>query len=290
MKKVSLQKGKERKVNIKKSLENLRGEIEEEINGAKKVIIKPDLTSAQKQSVSVHRHALESVLEFLSTLSSGEIIIAGSARIGDTKEAFNNFGYYNLKKKYNIQFLDLYESKDCKKVKIYSRDLNPAETCVPKILLREDVYTISISGLKTDDAVVASMGIKNLAGCMVERPLNHSGYKAINLSIANLMQVLKPNLSIIDAFEAVEGESPTRGDVVSMELAVSGTDFLSVDTVGATIMGFNPYRIGYLSHCREEGLGEGDISNIEIIGNIDIEKVKRNFRPHPKYENQLNWE
>lgn len=288
MSKVSIQKGENRKENIKKSLIEIEDEIRDGLKSVNRIIIKPDLTSAQKQSVSVHRHALESVLDFFSNLPKKEIIIIGSARIGSTKDAFNNFGYYNLKKKYDISFIDLYE-EECKEVEIYSRDLNPAKTCVPKIVLDDDSYLISVSGLKTDDSVVASMGIKNIAGCMIDRPLNHSGYKAINLSIARLMSVRSPDLSIIDAFEAVEGETPTRGDVVNMNLAIAGTDFVSVDTIGATIMGFNPYKIGYISHCREESLGEGEMEKIKIVGNTDVDRVKKDFRPHSKYEDQLKW-
>ena len=289
MSKVSIQKGENRKENILKSLKRIEDGVRKDLEGKDKIVIKPDLTSTQKQSVSVHRHALEVILSFFNEITDKDVVIVGSARIGGTKEGFNNFGYYNLKKKYDIEFIDLYEEEDCEMIEIYSRDLNPVETCIPNIVLDENNYLISVSGLKTDDSVIASMGIKNMAGCMTQRPLNHDGYKAINLSIANLMSVLKPNLSIIDAFEAVEGESPTRGDIISMNLAISGTDFVSVDTVGAAIMGFNPYKIGYLSHCREEGLGEGEMANIKVTGNTDIARVKKDFRPHSKYEDQLEW-
>ncbi len=290
MSKVSIQKGEDRKKNIKKSLKEIEADVRKKLKKRDRIIIKPDLTSAQKQSVSVHRHALEAVLDFLTNLSNKKITIVGSARIGGTKEAFNNFGYYNLKKKYDIDFIDLYEREDCEMTQIYSRDLNPTKTCVPKIILNDKSYLVSVSGLKTDDSVIASMGIKNIAGSMTDRPLNHNGYKAINLSIAKLMSAASPDLSVIDAFEAVEGESPTRGDVVSMNLALSGTDFVSVDTIGATVMGFNPYKIGYLSHCREDLPGEGEVTNIDVVGNTDVARVKRNFRPHSKYEDQLKWE
>ncbi|MFW6230100.1 MAG: DUF362 domain-containing protein, partial [Halanaerobium sp.] len=256
MSKVALHKGKGRKENISSVLEEIRTDIEKSIKGKKSIVIKPDLTSAYKQNVSIHLDTLKTLLDFLTSITNQKITIAGSARIGSTEEAFENFNYYELENDYNVKLVDLYKEKKCKQIEIYSRDLNPVKTKVPEIILDSD-FLISVSGLKTDDSVIASMGIKNMAGSLVSRPLNHNGYKAINLSIAKLMDLTPPDLSIIDAFEAIEGEGPTKGDSVNMKLALAGLDFLSVDTIGANIMGFNPYKIGYLNHCRENNLGEG---------------------------------
>ena len=289
MSKVSLQKGEERAKNIQKSLEHFRENVKKRIEDKKKIVVKPDLTSAYKKSVSTDYKALEAVLDFLTEFTDKEITIVGSARIGKTKEAFSNFGYYNLKKKFKLRFVDLYQEKDCELVEIYSRDLNPLKTKVPKVITGSD-FLVSVSGLKTDDSAIASMGIKNMAGSLIERPLNHDGYKAINLSIANLMKVISPDLSVIDAFEATEGEGPTRGDLIAMKLTLASMDFLSVDTIGANLMGLNPYKIGYLNHCREEELGEGELSNIKVVGNTDVAREKKKFRVHSKYEDQLKWE
>ena len=289
MSKVSLYKGEDRFTNIAQSLSRLESQIKEGIKDKKRIVIKPDLTSAYKKGVSTNYKALEAVLSSLTRFTDKEITVAGSARIGKTKEAFSNLGYYNLKKSFELNFVDLYEEDDFESIEIYSRDLNPLKTKIPKIITESD-FLVSISGLKTDDSVIASMGIKNMAGSLVERPLNHDGYKAINLSIANLMKVAAPDLSVIDAFEATEGEGPTRGDLITMKLALAGLDFLSVDTIGANLMGLNPYKIGYLSHCREESLGQGEISKIKVVGNTEVAKEKKKFRLHSKYEDQLNWE
>ncbi|MGM0438904.1 MAG: DUF362 domain-containing protein [Patescibacteria group bacterium] len=289
MSKVALHKGEKRTENISSVLEELRSDIEKKLNDKKSIVIKPDLTSAHKQSVSIHLNTLKALLDFLTSITKQEIVIAGSARIGSTEEAFKNFNYYELESDYNVKLIDLYKEEDCEKIEIYSRDLNPVKTRVPKIILNSD-FLISVSSLKTDDSVIASMGIKNIAGSFIDRPLNHDGYKAINLSIAKLMEVSPPDLSVIDGFDSIEGEGPARGDLVNMNLALAGLDFLSVDTIGANIMDFNPYKIGYLSHCRENNLGNGDIADISILGNVDMSRVKKHFRPHSKYEDQLKWE
>ncbi len=288
MSKVSLIKGENRFNNVLESLEILGEDLTDKIRGKKRVVIKPNLTSTEKQVVSIHVDALEAVVKFVSRYTDSKITIAGAAGIGKTEEAFKNFDYYRLRKKYNVGFANL-DKRKCDEVEIYSRDLGPMESKMPQIIKRSD-FLISLSGLKTDDLVVASMGIRNMAGCLIDRPLNHEGYKAINLSIAKLMEDFSPDLSVIDAFYGVEGDCPAYGDSVEMKLALSGLDFVSVDTVGAMLMGVNPYTIGYLSHCRTNQLGEGGVADIEILGNTKIEKEKKEFRLHSKHEEQLKWE
>lgn len=288
MSKVSLIKGDHRSQNILKALRELGDNLVNQLRSKKRVVIQPNLTSAEKQLVSTHVDALEAVVSFVSKYTDSKITIAGAAVIGKTEEAFKNFNYYRLRKKYNVSFANLHQRK-CDQVEIYSRDLEPTQTKIPQIIKESD-FLISLAGLRTDNSVIAAMGIKNIISCLVDRPLNHQGYKAVNLSIAKLMEEIPINLSVIDAFYGVEGASPAFGDIVEMNLALAGLDFVSVDTIGATLMGINPYTIGYLSHCKENKLGEGRLSEIEIIGNTYLEKEKKVFRLHPKHEEQLKWE
>ncbi len=289
MSKISLIKGDKRKENIIRALKKFKPELKKKLSSKNNLLIKVDLTSDQKQEVSIHKDALEAVASFLSEFYKNTITVAGLAGIGSAEEAFKNFNYYQLKKDYNLQFVDLKEEKIFQQVEIYSRDLAPLKANIPEKVMESD-FIISIAGLKMDDSVIASMGIKNIANCMVERPINHDGYKAINLSISKVIKKISPDFSVIDSFVAIEGEGPARGDSVDHCTALAGFDFVSVDTIGAALMGLNPYKIGYLNHCANEDLGEGEISKIEILGNISLNKAKKNFRIHSRYEEQLQWE
>jgi uncharacterized protein (DUF362 family) len=289
MSKISLIKGKNRKENIIQALNEFESELKDKLANKNKLLIKVDLTSDQKQEVSTHRDSLEAVISFLSKFYKQTITVAGFAGIGSAEEAFKNFNYYQLKDDYDLEFIDLNKEKVFKSVQIYSRDLAPLRTNVPQKIFDSD-FIISLSGMKMDDSVIAAMGLKNISGCMTERPINHNGYKAINLSIAKVAQEITADFSIIDAFKAIEGEGPARGDVVEMKIALAGFDFVSVDTVGSLLMGLNPYKIGYLSHCADDNLGEGDVSEIKILGNTTVSKAKKKFRTHSRYEEQLQWE
>jgi uncharacterized protein (DUF362 family) len=86
----------------------------------------------------------------------------------------------------------------------------------------------------------------------------------------------------------MEGNGPVSGDRVDWGIAIAGADAVAVDTVAAHLMGFDPRLIGYLYFCSKDGLGEGDINKINIIG-APLAACTREFKPHESYQVQLSW-
>ncbi len=112
--------------------------------------------------------------------------------------------------------------------------------------------------------------------------------RAISENLAVLGTVLLPDVAVIDAFEAMEGEGPGGGTPVPLGLAVAGTDPVACDAVMARLMGFDPLSVGYLALSRERGLGVADLNGIEIVGE-NPELVSRSFLPHSNYPYQMRW-
>ena len=120
--------------------------------------------------------------------------------------------------------------------------------------------------------------------------LMHQGYPVINLNLfAMAFQGLHPHVSVIDGWEAMEGAGPTEGDPVPWRLAVVSRDFLAADSLTSWMMGFPPENVGYLHYCSIAGLGQGDIDEIEVVGNLLPEEAYRPFVPHPLYRRQTGW-
>ncbi len=71
-------------------------------------------------------------------------------------------------------------------------------------------------------------------------------------------------------------------------IAIAGTDGVAVDALAAYLMGFDPQSIGYLYFCSQDGLGQGDINNMNIVG-TPLEECRHSFRPHQSYHAQLEW-
>lgn len=310
---VAVIKGESRYENIMNALKLIEKDVKALFKHKSRIVITPNCVSPTNQLASTHVDALKAVVLFIRRFYNNKLIIAeGSAY--STKDAFKHFNYYLLKD-YDVDFVDLNED-EFKEIEVYDKNLNPMKVGVAKTMLNADLR-ISVAPMKTHDTVIVTLSLKNcIVGSLIKRYVLprfraksirkilestasliyrndktkiHQGYKAINKSLFKLAKHLYPHLSIIDAFQAMEGDGPIDGERVEMKLAIAGTDFLSVDTVASYIMGFDISQIGYLWYCKQNNMGEGNINKIKILGNVDIRKERKSFKPHKTYEDQLKW-
>jgi uncharacterized protein (DUF362 family) len=98
----------------------------------------------------------------------------------------------------------------------------------------------------------------------------------IAYEIVDMVRVNKLGLVVIDASSAMEGDGPSQGSLVKMDLIIAGTNPLATDMVAANIMGFETDEIPTFMCARNAGLGSFDIYDIEIRGD-SINSVKRPF-------------
>jgi uncharacterized protein (DUF362 family) len=98
-------------------------------------------------------------------------------------------------------------------------------------------------------------------------------------SLVALAALMKPRVSLIDGFTAMEGEGPRFGRRLALGTVVAGTDPVAVDAVAASIMGFEPREIAYLRQAEIMGLGTADLAAITIVGD-PVSASRRRFRRH----------
>lgn len=288
MSKVGLIKGNNRYQNIIRALKLIEPDIKKNIKEKHSIVIKPNFVSTTIQLAATHVDVVRAVLDFLKPLTDQKITIAEGAALGPTKEGFRNFGYFDLEDEYDIDFVDL-NTDHYLKVELWDRNMEPLKFRVAKTIADSD-FRISLARLKTHDRVIATFSQKNIAvGALLDKPKIHQGIKAINHNLAKLAEVIPPHLSVIDGFEGMEGEGPSYGRAVPMGIALSGLDFLAVDSTGARLMGFDPKEIGYLYYCWRKGLGELEQDKIEIIGNSSVSACRKKFKPHSGLEKQRQW-
>ena len=93
---------------------------------------------------------------------------------------------------------------------------------------------------------------------------------------------------MIDGFEGMEGNGPTRGTPVDHRVCVVGRDWLAADRVAVELMGIDFAKIGYLNFCADAGLGQADLKKIEVLGEPIVRHVKQ-YRLADSIEKQLIW-
>jgi uncharacterized protein (DUF362 family) len=269
----------------------------------KQLIIKPNMVSTTVPLCATHVDALRALLEFMKPIYKDQIIIAEAcAGSGDTSPGFKNYGYLDLQKDFNIRFVDLNQSTGSP-VWILDKDLRPDKIQISSMFLDPKNYFISISRLKTHNAVVMTAGTKNI---VMAAPLNipavnnltrfnyksrmHAGgSRWLHYNIYQIAKLVRANFYIIDGVEGMQGNGPASGTPVDHRIALAGEDSLAVDSYCARLMGIPLEDVGYLGYCAADGLGIIDRAKIDIIGGKDPDKSVITYKLHDTIAKQLEW-
>lgn len=299
MSKISLQSKENRYKTVLASLEGLEDEIRFKVKDKEKIVIKPNFVDPKKTFASTHPDALQALLDFLAKITDKKIILAEAPINGSLEKVAENLGYTDLIEKYNLELKDLNQDKLVEK--FYSaqglyenKKINIAQT-----VLNKKNYVISLCPAKTHDTFIVTLSLKNLAvGATVVdgtpdsqgekkyiRYIYHNGVQDGNVLLFQVINDVYPDLSLIDGWQAMQGNGPIWGTPVEWKLAVCGTQPLAVDVLVAEMMGFKADKIGYLKYMQEKNQ---TVDQVQISGE-DIERFRQNFKPHKDYAEQLRW-
>jgi uncharacterized protein (DUF362 family) len=278
--------------------------------GNKRVILKPNNVSITIPLAATHAETIEGILEFLKSIGKlPNVVIAESAAGGPTFEGFSNFGYNSVAGKYKVKLVDLDQEKYENIYVFDEKDFRPHPVRMSSMLLNPDSYIISAARMKTHDLVVATLSLKNIvlgapikdAGVRERKPgakndkriVHGGGFRGINYNLYALARQLHPHLSVIDGFEGMEGQGPSRGTPVDHRVCVTSTDWLAADRVGIELMGIDFAKVGYLNFCADAGLGVADLSKIEVIGerindHIKTYKLSNNFNDQQIWKEKIS--
>jgi len=251
------------------------------------ILIKPNCIISSNPLASTHQDAIRAVLDFLAPIWTGRIIIAEGSGIGNTMEAFEKYGYLNLKKTFpNLEFSDLNFSNAIF-IDIFDHDLKKQRIKISNTVA-ECPLRISVGPPKTHNSVIVTASIKNMAvGSILKEDklrFDHSP-RSINRSIVAINVYTYPHLSVIDGWESMEGQGPVDGKKVATHFSICSTNALAADCLTTELMGFNPLQIGYLNLLGAEKIKD----QIEIVGR-ETTGFKFHFKPHSTYLEQIQWE
>jgi len=147
---------------------------------------------------------------------------------------------------------------------------------LPKIIKEVDMI-VNLPKMKTSFISHVTLGIKNHVGYLTfqDRQKFHRMYDLAYV-VVDIARVVRPNLTLIDGIVAMEGYGPHSGTAKRMNLVIGSSDLVAVDAVGAEVMGFDALEIPTTQIAMKQGLGKGNLSEIEVVGE-PIDKVKQTF-------------
>ena len=301
---VSLVKGEQRRKLIHDALEAIDDQIRPLLKRKKYVVIKPNNVSTVNQLAATHADTLRGILDYLAPRFKGPVVIAESSA-GDTMEGFHNFKYPEVAAEFRslkVSLVDLNDEAKYQVIPLLTPDLHVQPVRLAARLLDPDAFIISAGILKTHNTVIATLSVKNmtLGAPLHNRPKEtprwndkrkyHGGVRQTHYNMMLTAQKMAPywSLAILDGYEGMEGNGPASGTPVPHRIAIASTDFIAADRVGVEVMGINPGWMGYLLFCWQVGLGQYDLSKIDVRGE-SIASVRRSYRLHRDIERELQW-
>ena len=132
----------------------------------------------------------------------------------------------------------------------------------------EDVLTadvlINVPIAKDHGLTRLTLGMKNLMGVISQREPFHL---AMGQSLADLMRVVKPAFTLVDAVRILTQSGPGGGRleyVKKIDTVVASTDIVAVDAYCSTLFGMEPNALETVRKGQENGLGTHDLSSLNI--------------------------
>ncbi len=240
------------------------------LRGKRKIFVKPNMSHPEYVPGVVTDPALLRELVGLLRDCSEEVVVGESDGFNySCRVAFEKTGIAEAVKEAGGTVINLSEDKV---VKVKFSGSGPLEQLfLPKTVLDADAV-VDVALMKTHEFAVYSGAIKNLFGCV---PSNRRIYLHPYLPevFYRLYTVFKPKLTVMDARVGIEGNGPTKGNPVKMDLMLSSNDALALDVTAAKVMCLD-WKQTYLSYiAAKTGLHE---EAIEVKG-LRVNEVKHRF-------------
>lgn len=197
------------------------------------------------------------------------------------KGAINN-KWLPILNKYGLEFIPLPEVEWTKyifKEKLLILDkIFPDGIYIPKMFIGKQI--IHLPTLKTHGHSTTTGAIKNAFGGLLKE-VRHYCHKHIHEVLVDLMTMQKelhPGIFVVmDGTVCGDGAGPRTMFPKEKDYILASADSVAIDAIAAKMMGFDPMKIPYIRICHEKGLGVGDPSEIEVIGE-DLSNVNFGFK------------
>lgn len=233
-----------------------------------KVVIKPNLIMAKSPDFPVTTHPLivKCVARWLREQGVKQIVLAESPGGRYNADHMKNI-YQTCKMKALEDKLTLNMDFSARTVQCPEGFANHSFHLITPVV--EADYIINICKLKTHGMTGYSGGIKNLFGTIpgLEKPQMHYRWpdiESFSRMLLELAQVVNPQLTIIDAIDAMEGDGPTGGTSHPLHMILAARNFYTQDYFAATLMKLDPMSIVMIRQAVEKGLARPE--EIELVG------------------------
>lgn len=191
---------------------------------AKRLLIKPNVCGMYPPDIRLLEKTIDVFQPFIESIVIGET----NSAMNSPENRFQQLGIADLAKRYGIEARNLLKDAVVKKSIPFPYAMK--EIPFPSSVLEADIL-VNVPGIGTHGTTMLTCALKNLFGLVAIRSKYATLHPlGVDKVIADIYQVVKPDLNIVDAGSQI----------------LVGTDALGVDVVAAEIKGMNPLEVEHL--------------------------------------------
>ncbi len=146
-------------------------------------------------------------------------------------------------------------------------EIYPKGVEIPRRLIGENI--IHMPTMKTHVFTTITGAMKNAFGGLLHER-RHWTHSVIHDTLVDLLMIQKeihPGVfAVTDGTFAGDGPGPRCMRWHEKDVILASADQVAIDAVAAKIMGFDPMSLRFIRLAHEDGLGCGDVREIEVVG------------------------
>ncbi len=260
------------------------GGIRKFVKKGQRVLLKPNLAYPYPPPATTDPRVVGAVARLCLEAGASEVLVGDSSayskkRILGTgewtnREVIERTGMYRAVEEAGAKMVD-FDEAEWRPVKI-PNGIILREVPIAASVLDADVL-INIPAMKTHLEVLATLGLKNYHGIIPDHWKVQWHKDEISQKIVDLHKVVHTDLTVMDGLVGMEGLGPRLGGSVRMDLVLASADIVALDAIAAEIMGFGAWEIECTRLAATQGIGNGDLTQIEVLGET-VEKVRKYFQ------------
>jgi uncharacterized protein (DUF362 family) len=193
--------------------------------------------------------------------------------------------YVPIFKKYDIPVLYNFEPRDMTwsvyqpKAKMLVLDrIYPEGITIPDYFVGKNI--VHLPTMKCHIYTTTTGAMKNAFGGLLNTR-RHYTHSWIHKTLVDLLAIQKEIHSgifaVMDGTTAGDGPGPRTMRPVVKNVMLASADQVAIDAVAASMMGFDPMSLEYIAVADEQKLGNGRMSEIEIVGDTELASERWGF-------------
>ena len=140
---------------------------------------------------------------------------------------------------------------------------------------------VHLPTVKAHTYTVTTGAMKNAFGGLlnVNRHYTHTWIHDTLVDLLAIQKEIHTGLfATMDGTTAGSGAGPRTMEPHQKDVILASADQVAIDAVAAQMMGFDPRTIQYIVHATEQGLGQGDPREIEVVGQPELADERWGFK------------